>query len=95
MIVETESAIYALDLVAMKLKRMPRDQPIDVENPRDGLPAVVASLRMDEEAIQFEFLAPLEIGQPAQFLLQIRDDGVQRWVIRTTTDVLKIIVTEE
>jgi len=93
MIVETESAIYALDLVSMKLKRFPRDTVIEVENPRDGLPAVVAALRRDEEAIQFEFLAPLEIGKPAQFLLQIRDDGVQ--TIRTTTDVLKIVVTEE
>lgn len=92
MIVETESAIYALDLVAMKLQRFPRDRPIEVENPRDGLPASVATLRMDEDAIQFEFLAPLEIGKPAQFLLQIRDDGVQ--TIRTTTDVLNIVVTE-
>jgi hypothetical protein len=93
MIVETESAIYALDLAAMKLKRFPRDAPILTESPRDGLPAVVAALRKDEEAIQFEFLAPLEIGKPAQFLLQIREDGVQ--TVRTTTDVLKIVVTEE
>ena len=93
MIVETESAIYALDLVSMRLKRTPRDAPIAVENPRDGLPAAVASLRMDAEAIPFTFLAPLEIGKPAQFLLQIRDDGVQ--TIRTTTDVLNIHITED
>ena len=95
MIVETESAIYALDLVAMKLKRMPRDEPVEVDwpNMQHTARAIVASLRMDNEAIPFEFLAPLEVGQPAQFLLQIRDDGVQ--TIRTTTDVLKVIVTEE
>lgn len=93
MIVETESAIYVLDLVAFKLKRMPRDKPVEVENPRDGLPATVADLRMDGNAIPFQFLAPLEIGKPAQFLLQIRDDGVQ--TIRTTTDVLNIHITED
>lgn len=93
MIVETETAIYALDLVAMKLKRMPRTKPIEVENSRHTLRAVVAALRMDGEAIPFEILAPLEVGQPAQFMLQIRDDGVKTF--RMTTDVLKIIVTEE
>lgn len=93
MIVETESAIYALDLVAMKLKRMPRSRPIDVENSQHTLRAVVATLRKDNEAIPFEFMAPLEIGKPAQFLLQIRDDGVQ--TIRTTTDVLNIVITED
>lgn len=93
MIVETETAIYAIDLVVMKLKRYPREKPIDVEESRHTLPAVVAELRMDREAIPFDFLAPLEVGKPAQFLLQIRDDGVQ--TIRTTNDVLKIIVTEE
>jgi hypothetical protein len=92
-IVETESAIYALDLVSMRLKRFPRDSPIVVENPRDGLPAVVASLRKDTEAIPFEILAPLEVGQPAQFMLEIRDDGVKTF--RMTTDVLKIVVTED
>jgi hypothetical protein len=95
MIVETESAIYALDLVAMKLKRMPRDKVVEVDwpNMQHTARAVVASLRMDGEAIPFNFLAPLEIGKPAQFLLQIREDGVQ--TIRTTTDVLKIVVTED
>ncbi len=93
MIVETESAIYALDLVAMKLQRFPRDKPIEVENPRDGLPVAVATLRMDGEAIPYTLLAPLELGQPAQFMLEIRDDGVKTF--RMTTDVLKIIVTEE
>jgi hypothetical protein len=92
-IVETETAIYALDLTAMKLQRFPRDRPIEVENPRDGLPAAVAALRMDGEGIPFEILAPLEVGQPAQFMLEIRDDGVKTF--RMTTDVLKITITED
>jgi hypothetical protein len=93
MIVETESAVYTLDMAAMKLKRTPRDAPIEVEKPRDGLPAAVVDLRKDGEAIPFQFLAPLEIGKPAQFLLEIRNDGVH--TIRTTTDVLRIYGAEE
>jgi hypothetical protein len=92
-IVETESAIYALDLVSMKLKRFPRDKPIEVENSHHLLRAVVATLRKDTEAIPFEILAPLEVGKPAQFMLEIRDDGVKTF--RMTTDVLKIVVTED
>jgi hypothetical protein len=90
-IVETETAIYLLDLAAMKLKRMPRDKPVEVENPRDGLPAAVATLRMDGEGIPFEILAPLEVGQPAQFLMEIRDYGVKTF--RLKTEVIKITVT--
>lgn len=93
MIVETEGSIYLLDLVAMKLERFPRDAPVVVENSPHTLPAAVAALRKDGEAIPFEFLKPLKVGEPAQFLLQIRDDGVQ--TIRTTTDVLNIHITEE
>ena len=93
MIVETETAVYALDLVAFKLKRYPREKPLDVENSQHTMRAMVALLRKDGEAIPFQFLAPLEIGKPAQFLLQIRDDGVQ--TVRTTTDVIKLISTED
>lgn len=93
MIVETEGSIYLLDLVAMKLERFPRDAPVVVENSPHTLPAAVAALRKDGEAIPFEFLKPLKVGEPAQFLLQIRDDGVQ--TIRTTTDVLTIHITED
>lgn len=93
MIVETETAVYALDLVAFKLKRYPREKPLDVENSQHTMRAMVAMLRKDGEAIPFQFLAPLEIGKPAQFLLQIRDDGVQ--TVRTTTDVIKLISTED
>lgn len=92
MIVETESAIYVLDLILGKLRRFPRDEPIEVENPRDGLSASVANLRQDGEAIPFEFLAPLEVGKPAQFLLLLAG-GVQ--TIRTTTDIINIRVEEQ
>lgn len=92
MIVETESAIYVLDLVLGKLQRFPRDKPIEVENPRDGLPAAVVPLRQDGKAIPFEFLAPLEVGKPAQFLLLL-ENGVT--TIRTTTDIINIKVEEQ
>lgn len=93
MIIETESSIYLLDLAAMTLERFPRDAPVIVENSPHTLPAAVAALRKDGQAIPFEFLKPLKVGEPAQFLLQIRDDGVQ--TIRTTTDVLTIHITED
>lgn len=93
MIVETETAIYALDLAAMTLQRHPRDKPVGVEDSRHALPAAVATLRKDGEGIPFTLLAPLELGKPAQFLLEIRDDGVK--TVRTTTDVLNIVITEE
>lgn len=91
MIVETETAIYTLDLVAQTLVRYPRDEV--VETGVHELPAAIATLRKDRQEIPFNFLAPLEVGKPAQFLLQIRDDGVQ--TVRVTTDVLNIVVTEE
>ncbi|MGZ4659834.1 MAG: hypothetical protein ACXVYB_00985 [Arthrobacter sp.] len=81
MIVETEASTYELDLVAMRLRRLPK---------LEGVPGeyAVSRLRKDAEWIQFEFLAPLEIGKPAQFMLIIRDDGVR--TVRTTTFVQEI-----
>lgn len=81
MIVETEASTYELDLAAMRLRRMPKAEP------GIGLMAA-AKLRRDAEWMQFEFLAPLEIGKPAQFLLILRNDGVR--TIRTTTLVQAI-----
>ena len=86
MIIETETAIYSLDLIHMRLRRIPRDEV--VETGVHELPAAIAALRKDHEEIPFEFLAPLEVGKPAKFLLQIREDGVQ--TVRTTTDVLSV-----
>lgn len=81
MIVETEASTYELDLARMRLRRMPKPE---------GKPGIfaVSKLRRDTEWIQFEFLAPLEIGKPAQFMLIIRNDGVR--TVRTTTFVQSI-----
>jgi hypothetical protein len=81
MIVETEASTYELDLAAMRLCRRPK--------PQGGSGHWAASrLRRDAEWIEFEFLAPLEIGKPAQFLLVIRNDGVR--TVRTTTLVQSV-----
>lgn len=87
MIVETETAVYLLDLVLGKLRRYPRDAVVEVENSPHEAPAEVAHLRQDGESIPFEFLAPVEVGKPAQFVLLL-DGGVT--TIRTTTDVINI-----
>ena len=86
MIIETETAVYSLDLIHMRLTRIPREDV--VETSVHELPAAIAALRKDHEEIPFEFLAPLEVGKPAKFLLHIREDGVQ--TIRVTTDVLSV-----
>nr|BFE45299.1 hypothetical protein GCM10017547_31920 [Pseudarthrobacter oxydans] len=88
MIVETETSYYLLDLGAMTLKRVPRDAPVHVPNSQHNLPAAVVSLRKDGEAIPFTFLAPLEVGKPARFLLHLREGGVE--TTRSTTDVLSV-----
>ncbi len=89
MIVETETAVYVLDLPQLVLRRYPRDEALILEEYGHLAPARVEGLRRDGQAIPFNFLAPLEVGQPAQFLLQIRDDGIQ--TVRTTTNVVRII----
>jgi hypothetical protein len=81
MIVETEASTYELDLGAMRLRRLPKAEGVTGHY-------AVSRLRKDAEWIEFEFLAPLEIGKPAQFLLVIRNDGVR--TIRTTTFVQSI-----
>lgn len=88
LIVETETAKYLLDMVRLKLKRFPKDEPLRLEEFRHLPPAAVEDLRKDGEFIPFNFLKPLKIGEPAQFLLQLRNDGVQ--TIRTTTNVISI-----
>lgn len=82
MIVETEASTYELDLAAMRLRRIPKSDDVVVGQ------YAASRLRKDAEWIEFEFLAPLEIGKPAQFLLVIRNDGVR--TIRTTTFVQAI-----
>jgi hypothetical protein len=81
MIVTTEASTYELDIERMWLRRLPK-----IEGDTGVFAA--AKLRRDAEWIDFEFLAPLEIGKPAQFLLVIRNDGVR--TVRTTTPVQSI-----
>lgn len=82
MIIATEGAIYVIDALEKVLTRYPR------EGGRDLRDFGVASLRKDGEAIPYLSIGTLRVGQPAQFLLQIRDDGVQ--TVRTTTPIVAI-----
>lgn len=79
MIVQTETAVYVIDRLEKKLRRYPRAEAVGWN---------IAQLRMDGEAIPYIELGNIAIGEPAQFVLQIRDDGVQ--TIRTTTPVISI-----
>lgn len=80
MIVQTESSVYILDPSIRRLRRYPRDTP----DPG----AVFANLRMDGDAIPYALGGELAVGQPAVFMLMIRDDGVM--TVRTTTPVVAI-----
>jgi hypothetical protein len=81
MIVQTESAVYVLDHMRGMLTRFPRQTEVEGD-------VYAADLRRDGRSIPFEVIGELAVGQPAQFLLHIRDDGVQ--TIRTTTPVVEI-----
>lgn len=87
MIVETETAVYFLTLGL--LVRMPREEALRLEEYNDLPPAAVAALRKDGQGIPYELLSPIEVGRPAKFRLQIRDDGIG--TIRVTTNVVKVI----
>jgi hypothetical protein len=82
MIIETVTAIYHLEEEQGVLYRFPREES---ENPVDH---DVAELRRDALPIPYEAVGTLRVGQPAQFLLRIRDDGVR--TIRTTTPIVSI-----
>jgi hypothetical protein len=84
MIVQTETAVYVLDPPIGVLWRYPRENLVN-----HGW--AVAALRKDNQAIPYELHPnyPLEVGKPAVFILQIRNDGVS--TIRTTTPVTQII----
>jgi hypothetical protein len=81
MIVQTESAVYVLDHLRGMLTRFPRQTEVGGE-------VYVADLRRDGKPIPFEVIGELAVGQPAQFQLRIRNDGVS--TIRTTTPVVEI-----
>lgn len=81
MIIQTETAVYVIDTLAKMLTRYRREEA------PDDWPAP-SQLRMDGEAIPYKEIGTLRVGQPAQFLLQIRKDGVG--TIRTTTPIRSI-----
>lgn len=83
MIVQTETAVYVLDEPNGTLRRYPRE---NLNN--QGWP--VAALRMDTQSIPYRLHPhfPLEVGEPAIFILNIRNDGVE--TVRTTTPVVSI-----
>lgn len=87
--VETETAVYVLDRTMGILVRYPRNEALKLEDYKDLPPAAVAALRRDERVIPYELVGELVVGKPAQFLLQIRNDGIP--TIRTTTNVVKVI----
>lgn len=82
MIVQTESAVYVLNPLEGVLTRYPRTE-LDRE-------WAVAELRKDHQIIPYKLHPrfPLEVGKPAVFILNIRNDGVE--TVRTTTPVIAI-----
>lgn len=83
MIVQTETAVYVLDTASEMLTRYRR------EVAPEGWPSA-SQLRRDGERIPYRMHPgkPLAVGEPAVFILQIRDDGVE--TVRTTTPVVSI-----
>lgn len=81
MIVQTESAVYVLDEANGVLRRYPRENLVN-----HGW--AVAKLRKDTQAIPYTLGRELTVGEPAVFLLRIRNDGVV--TVRTTTPVTDI-----
>ena len=81
MIVQTTTAVYVIDTATKMLTRYRREEA------PDDWPAS-SHLRKDGESVPYSTMGTLRVGQPAQFLLQLRDDGVQ--TIRTTTPILAI-----
>jgi hypothetical protein len=80
MIIETVTAVYHLEEEV--LYRFPREES---ENPVDH---DVAELRRDALPIPYRLLKVPVVGEPMQFLLLIREDGVP--TVRTTTPVTSI-----
>jgi hypothetical protein len=82
-IVETQTAVYVLDTASSMLTRYTR------EVAPEGWPSA-SQLRRDGERIPYQLNPnkPLTVGEPAIFVLSIRDDGVE--TVRTTTPVVSI-----
>lgn len=82
MIIETETAIYMLDMEAGVLRRFPR------ENVLGSWANDVAHLRRDTQAIPFRMARVPVVGERMQFILDVRNDGIP--TLRTTTPVISI-----
>lgn len=80
MIVQTEGAVYVLNPADGVLTRYPREE--------FNSEWEIAKLRMDHQNIPYRLAKPLVIGEPAVFILNIRNDGVE--TVRTTTPVKSI-----
>ena len=81
MIVKTQTAVYVLDVPMGVLRRYPLENLVN-----HGWP--VAELRKDTQAIPYKLVRPPVVGEPAEFILEIRNDGVP--TLRTTTPVTEI-----
>lgn len=81
MIIQTETAVYVLDVPMGVLRRYPRENLVN-----HGWQ--VAELRKDTQAIPYKLIRPPIVGEPAEFILEIRNDGVP--TLRTTTPVTEI-----
>jgi hypothetical protein len=84
MIVQTETAVYVINEAEGVLTRYPRENYVG-QNAHD-----VAHLRRDHQIIPYRLHPhfPLRVGEPAVFILNIRNDGVE--TVRTTTPVVSI-----
>jgi hypothetical protein len=82
-VIDTEASVYVIDEPNGVLRRYPRENLVN-----HGLEA--SKLRMDTQSIPYKLHPrfPLEVGKPAVFILQIRNDGVE--TVRTTTPVVSI-----
>lgn len=89
MIVQTVTAVYVINEAKGVLTRYPRENLVG-QNAHD-----VAHLRKDHQVIPYQLHPhfPLEVGKPAVFILDIRNDGVE--TVRTTTPVMSIDGLEE
>lgn len=82
MIIETETAVYQLDMETGMLCRFPRQESVGT------WADYVAELRKDQEPIPFRMARMPVVGERMQFILDIRNDGVP--TLRTTTPVVSI-----
>lgn len=81
----TATAAYVLDEMNSMLTRYPREYSLSPDHDVDNL-------RRDGEKIPYKLVGELVVGQPARFILQIREDGVP--TMRTTTPVIGIMSDE-